>query len=60
MHAVLDIGGGFTRRVEIAEPLPIYRLISPGPRPKIVVFRLDHYDERNDTAYYKVEEVTNA
>ena len=59
MHAVLDIGGGFTKRIEIAEPLPIYRVLSQGPMPKTVSFRLQHYDEANNTAYYKVEEVTN-
>ena len=58
--AILDIGGGFTKRIEIAEPLPVYNLLSPGPMPKIVSFRLEHYDESSNTAYYKVEEVTNA
>ena len=60
MHAILDIGGGFTKRVEIPEPLPIYRLLSPGPMPKVVSFRLQRYDEASNTAYYKVEEVANA
>ena len=57
--AVLDIGGGFTKSIEIAEPTPVYRVMSPGPTPKVVSFRLQHYDEISDTAYYKVEEVTN-
>lgn len=57
--AVLDIGGGFTKRVEIAEPIPVYRVLSPGPTPKVVSFRLQHFDRGSNTAYYKVEEVTN-
>lgn len=57
--AILDIGGGFTKNVEIAEPIPVYNLMSPGPMPKVVRFRLQHYDEASNTAYYKVEEVTN-
>lgn len=57
--AVLDIGGGFTRREEIAEPIPVYRVISPGPTPRVVSFRLQHFDEVSNTAYYKVEEVKN-
>lgn len=57
--AILDIGGGFTKNVEIAEPIPVYNLMSPGPMPKIVRFRLERYDEVSNTAYYKVEEVTN-
>jgi len=60
MHAVLDIGGGFTRSIEIAELMNVYRVMSPGPMPKVVAFRLEHYDDRSDTAYYKVEAVTNA
>ncbi len=59
MHAVLDIGGGFTRRMEIPRLLNIVYVPSPGPRPKTVSFRLQHYDEASNTAYYKVEEVTN-
>jgi len=58
--AILDIGGGFTKSVEIAEPVPVYRVLSPGPTPKVVSFRLEHYDRVSNTAYYKVEEVTNA
>ena len=57
--AILDIGGGFTKRIEIPEPISVYRVISPGPTPKVVSFRLERYDEASNTAYYKVEEVTN-
>ncbi len=59
MHAMLDIGGGFTKRIEIPEPISVYHVISSGPMPRTVACRLDHYDERSDTAYYTVEAVTN-